>query len=90
MPVMGVVVSLPVLDPDLGVEKGEPLVHVQTLLANTVVERLDEPVAPWLTGRDVTNPDLIFAKVSQCFGHEFWAIVTSNQRRQATHGNDEL
>ena len=41
-------------DPDLGVEQGEPLIHVQTLVSDAVVERLDEAVTPRLTGRDVT------------------------------------
>ena len=59
---MGVVTVLEVGDPDSGVEQGEPLVHVQAFVAYAVVERLDEPVAPRFTGRDVADPDLVFAK----------------------------
>ena len=50
MPVALVVVGLEVGDADLGVEQGEPLVHVQAFVADSVVERLDEPVAPRFAG----------------------------------------
>ena len=57
-----IVVVLEVGDPDSGVEQGEPLVHVQAFVADSVVERLDEAVTPRFTGRDISDPDLMFAK----------------------------
>ena len=66
-----VVVGLEVGDADFGVEQGDPLVHVQALVADPVVERLDEPVTPRFTGRYVLDADLVLAKLSKCFGNEF-------------------
>ena len=63
MAVTSVVIGFEVGDPDFGVEQGDPLVHVQAFVADPVVERLDEPVAPWFAGRDVADPDLVFAKL---------------------------
>lgn len=62
-----VVAGLEIGDPDLGVEQAEPLVHVQTFLSDTAVERLNERVAPWLTGRDVANLDLVLTGVPPLF-----------------------
>ena len=61
---MGVVAGLEIGDPDSGVEQGDPLVHVQAFVADPIVERLDEPVTPRFTGRDVADPDQLFAKLS--------------------------
>ena len=90
MPVTSVVIGLPVGDPDFGVEQRDPLVHVQALVADTIVERLDEPVTPRFTWRDVPDPDLVLAELSQCFGDEFGAVVATDQHRQTTNRNNEL
>ena len=90
MAVVGVVVVFPVGDPDFGVEQGDPLVHVQALIADPVVEQLDEPVTPWLAGWDLADPDLVLAKLSQCFGDQFGSVVAPDQHRQTTLGNDCL
>ena len=79
MPVTAVVVVLPVADPDLGVEQGDPLVHVQAFVADSVVERLDEPVAPWFAGRNVSDPDLVLAEFSEGIRDEFGAVVATDQ-----------
>ncbi len=62
MPVVLVVVRFPVADDHFGVEQAVELVHVQTFLTEPVVERLDEPVAPRLTRRNVMNADLVLAE----------------------------
>ena len=90
MPVTSVVIGLPVGDPDFGVEQGDPLVHVQAFVADPVVERLDEPVTPGFAGWDLADPDLVLAKLSQCFGDQFGSVVAPDQHRQTTLGNDEL
>ena len=45
MPVTSVVIGLPVGDPDFGVEQGDPLVHVQALVADPVVEPTSQALA---------------------------------------------
>ena len=85
-----VVSVLEVGDPDSGVKQGEPLIHVQALVSDAIVERLDEPVTPRFTWRDVPDPDLVLAELSQCFGDEFGAVVATDQHRQTTNRNNEL
>ena len=85
-----VVAGFPVGDADLGVEQGEPLIHVQAFLADSVVERLDEPVPPWLTWRDVTDPDVALAESLQRFRDEFWAVVATDQYWLATSSNNRF
>lgn len=94
MAVTGVVTVLPVADSDLGMEEGEPLVHVQTFLAEPPVERLDEAVTPWFTGRDVSDVDLVLTKGLECVGNQFGSVVAADclgpftacdERSQSSH-----
>ena len=85
-----VVIGLEVGDPDFGVEQGDPLVHVQAFVADSIVERLDELVSPWLAGRDVWDPDLVLAEFSEGIRDEFGAVVAADQHRQTTHRNNKL
>ena len=93
---VGVVAVFEVGDADFGVEQGKPLVHVQALVANSVVERLDEPVTPsltptgWVAWRNIPDPDQVFAELAEGFGDQFGAVVATDQHGHTPIRNDRL
>lgn len=68
MPMTLIVTGLEIRDTNPGMQQRDPLIHVQTLLMNLVIERLNKPIPPRLTRRDVPDPDLVFAEISQSAG----------------------
>jgi hypothetical protein len=73
--VTGVVFVFEVGDPAAGVAQVGPVVAVEAFLAQPVVERFDERVAPRRAGRDVGNSDLPRAELLQRLGNHFRPVV---------------
>src|SRR5690606_18691174 len=73
MTVSVIVVVLEVLDHHPGLEQSGPVVAVQTLIAQPVVERFDEPVVPRRTRRNVGHPHRPSTEVPQRFRDELKA-----------------
>ena len=57
---------LEVGDPDAGFEEIGPVVAVEALLAQAVVERFDETVVPWRARWDVGDPDFAWTSLPDC------------------------
>lgn len=72
---------------DFGVEQGEPLVRVQALVADPVVERPDKPIAPRHAWWNISNLDLVFAELAECFTDKFGAVVATDQHGHTTLGD---
>lgn len=85
-----VVVLLPVLDDHPCFEEAVEFVHVQALVANTVVEGFDVPVLPWLTWWNVADTNLVFTECPECLGDEFGPVVAPQHLRWAASACERL
>ena len=75
MAVSMIVLVFEVADHHPGFEQSVPVVAVEALLPEAVVERFDVPVVPRRSGRNVGQSDLTFAKLLQRLGNQFRTVV---------------
>jgi hypothetical protein len=76
----GVAVSVVVFvegfaDDQAGLEQGVPVVAVEALLPESIIERFDVAVVPRTARRDVDHAGLVLAEALQRLGNQFWSVV---------------
>ena len=79
-----------VVDDHTGLQEGGPAVAVQTLVAQSVVERLDEPVVPRRAGRNVGDPHRPCTKPLQGLRNELRPVVHTQHHWWATRDRERL
>jgi len=75
MAVASIVFVLEVPDHDPGFAQVGPVVAIEALLSQAVVERFDVAVVSRRAWRDVGQPDLAVAEALQCLGNQLRAVV---------------
>lgn len=85
-----VILVFPVADYDPSMEQRVEAVDVQTLVAESRVERLNISVTPRLAGRNVGQPGPRARPLSDSVGDEFGPVVTAQHHRRPMLGDELL